>query len=80
MLSYQIKRGDRVNLYFTGKYEVVEKMINKFPKVLVGSLSTVQIFDNEEILGIYDKIRKWRVSRTSYSHIWCDKRECRNYK
>lgn len=55
MLSYQIKRGDRVNLYFTGKYEVVEKMISKFPKVLVGSLSTVQILDNEEILGIYDK-------------------------
>lgn len=55
MLSYQIKRGDKVNLYFTGKYEVVEKMINKFPNVLIGSLSTVQILDKEEILGIYDK-------------------------
>jgi len=55
MLSYQIKRGDKVNLYFTGKYEVIERMINKFPNALIGSLSTVQILDNEEILGIYDK-------------------------
>lgn len=55
MLSYQVKRGDKVNLYFTGKYEVIEKMISKFPNALVGSLSTVQILNNEEILGIYDK-------------------------
>lgn len=55
MLSYQIKRGDKVNLYFTGKYEVIEKIISKFPDALVGSLSTVQILNNEEILGIYDK-------------------------
>lgn len=55
MLSYQIKRGDIVNLYFTGKYEVVANNIDKFPNILVGNLTTVQILDNEEILGIYDK-------------------------
>lgn len=55
MLSYQIKKGDKVNLYFTGKYEVIEKMINKFSQLLMGNLSTVQILDNEEILGVYDK-------------------------
>ncbi|MBE5813202.1 MAG: hypothetical protein E7314_06085 [Clostridiales bacterium] len=55
MLSYQIKRGDKVNLYFTGKYEVIEKMVDKFPNVLIGNLSTVQILNDEEILGIYDK-------------------------
>ena len=55
MLSYQIKRGDKVNLYFTGKYEVIEKMADKFPEALVGSLTTVQILYNEEVLGVYDK-------------------------
>lgn len=55
ILSYQIKTGDRVNLYFTGKHEVTDKIIDKFSDVLVGNLTTVQIFENEEILGIYDK-------------------------
>lgn len=55
MLSYQIKRGDKVNLYFTGKYEVIEKMIDKFSNVLIGNLTTVKLLDNEEILGVYDK-------------------------
>ena len=55
MLSYQIKKGDKVNLYFTGKHEVTEKMISRFQNVLVGNLSTVQILDNEEVLGVYDK-------------------------
>jgi hypothetical protein len=30
-------------------------MVDKFPNALVGNLSTVQILDSEEILGIYDK-------------------------
>lgn len=55
ILSYQIKTGDRVNLYFTGKHEVTDKIIDKFSDVLVGNLTTVQILENEEILGIYDK-------------------------
>lgn len=55
MLSYQIKRGDRVNLYFTGKYEVVEKIADKFPNALIGNLTTVQLLYNEEVLGVYDK-------------------------
>lgn len=55
ILSYQIKRGDKVNLYFTGKYEVIEKMADRFSNVLMGNLVTVQILENEEILGIYDK-------------------------
>jgi hypothetical protein len=55
MLSYQIKRGDKVNLYFTGKYEVIEKIADKFPNALIGSLATVQLLYNEEVLGVYDK-------------------------
>jgi len=30
-------------------------MVDKFPNVLIGNLSTVQILNDEEILGIYDK-------------------------
>ena len=55
MLSFQIKRGDKVNLYFTAKYEVVENMISKFPNALIGNLTTVQILSDEEILGVFDK-------------------------
>lgn len=55
MLSYQIKKGDKVNLYFTGKKAVVENIVEKFPDVLVSNLTTIKILENEEILGIYDK-------------------------
>lgn len=55
MLSYQIKKGDRVNLYFTGKPLVVENVTTKFDNVLKGNLTTIKILSNEEILGIYDK-------------------------
>lgn len=55
MMAYQIKTGDKVNLYFTGKYACIENMIGKFQNVLVGNLTTVKILENEEILGIYDK-------------------------
>jgi len=55
MLSYQIKKGDKVNLYFTGKTDVVDNIASKFSNVLVSNLTTIKILENEEILGIYDK-------------------------
>lgn len=55
MLSYQIKKGDKVNLYFTGKPIVVENIASKFTHVLSSNLTTIKILEDEEILGIYDK-------------------------
>lgn len=55
MLSYQIKKGDKVNLYFTGKPDVVDNIASKFSNVLSSNLTTIKILENEEILGIYDK-------------------------
>lgn len=55
MLSYQIKKGDKVNLYFTGKGQVLENIVSKFPNVLTSNLTTIKILENEEILGLYDK-------------------------
>ena len=55
MLAYQIKKGDKVNLYFTGKQSVVENITSKFSDVLTSNLVTIKLFQNEEILGIYDK-------------------------
>jgi hypothetical protein len=55
MLAYQIKKGDKVNLYFTGKQSVLENIASKYENVLASNLTTIKILESEEILGIYDK-------------------------
>ena len=55
MLAYQIKKGDKVNLYFTGKQSVLENISSKYENVLASNLTTIKILESEEILGIYDK-------------------------
>lgn len=53
-ISYQIKPGDKVNLYFTGKYIAVEGLGVYDSSPADGKMYTAKILENEEILGIYD--------------------------
>jgi len=53
-ISYQIKTGDKVNLYFTGKYVSVLNLGIYDATPTEGKVYTSKILESEEILGIYD--------------------------
>lgn len=53
-ISYQIKKGDSVNLYFTGKYVAALSLGVYDSEPIEGKMYTSKIIENEEILGIYD--------------------------
>jgi len=53
-ISYQIKPGDDVNVYFTGKYVSVLSLGIYDATPTEGKMYTAKILENEEILGIYD--------------------------
>ncbi len=60
-VSYQIKAGDKVNLYFTGRYGLIKYLSAKKEIYLPNSqnlknddYSSVKILDNLPVLGIFD--------------------------
>ena len=53
-ISYQVKTGDKVNVYFTGKYVSVLNLGIYDSSPTEGKMYTSKILGNEEILGIYD--------------------------
>jgi len=53
-ISYQIKPGDKVNVYFTGKYVSVLSLGIYDSSPTEGKMYTSKILENEEILGIFD--------------------------
>jgi len=59
-VGYQLKKGDRVNLYFTGRYSVIKDSIiglETSPVVISdeNSMCTVKLLDKSEMLGIFDE-------------------------
>jgi len=53
-ISYQIKPGDNVNVYFTGKYVSALSLGIYDTSPTEGKMYTSTILKNEEILGIFD--------------------------
>ncbi|MBQ7667961.1 MAG: SAF domain-containing protein [Clostridia bacterium] len=53
-ISYQIKQGDKVNLYFTGKYVSALSLGLYDAENIEGKMYTAKLLENREILGIYD--------------------------
>ena len=53
-ISYQIKTGDKVSVYFTGKYVAALSLGVYDSEPIEGKMYTSKILENEEILGIYD--------------------------
>ena len=53
-ISFQIKPDDKINVYFTGKYNAVKSMLPA-GTVEENKLYTVKIIEQEEILGVFDE-------------------------
>lgn len=58
-VSYQIRTGDKVNLYFTGKYGIIKKLDNQTATAEVSYNNnydyTVRLLENIRILGVFDE-------------------------
>ncbi len=53
-ISYQIKKGDKVNLYFTGKYVSALSIGIYDGNNVEGKMYTARLLTDKEILGVYD--------------------------
>lgn len=59
-VAYQLKQGDKVNLYFTGRYVIIKDSIVGLEITPVNitdenSMCTVKLLDKSEVLGIFDE-------------------------
>lgn len=59
-VAYQLKQGDKVNLYFTGRYAIIKDSIVGLEISPVSitdenTMCTVKLLDKAEILGIFDE-------------------------
>ena len=59
-VAYQLKQGDKVNLYFTGRYAIIKDSIvgleiNPTNITDENSMCTVKLLDKSEVLGIFDE-------------------------
>lgn len=59
-VAYQLKQGDKINLYFTGRYAIIKDCIvgleiNPVNITDENSMCTVKLLDKSEVLGIFDE-------------------------
>jgi len=59
-VAYQLKQGDKVNLYFTGRYAIIKDSIAGLEISPVNitdenSMCTVKLLDGAEVLGVFDE-------------------------
>lgn len=59
-VAYQLKQGDKVNLYFTGRYAIIKDSVVGLeisPANITdeNSMCTVKLLDKSEVLGIFDE-------------------------